>query len=413
MNDDGFDIIQVFKISWKKKYVLLTIIVISLVLGGIYTLFLTGQEYQSSTKILIDKSDASITEFVHSNDIMSEVARSLNLQASYINKNVTVTFDKTTKIIAISAISKDNHEAYNIVNKYQEILKTKLEETYDVKTYKTIEQPQIANNAYNVNHIKDLLIFLVLGVIVCGIYCIFLVTFSAENICTLIENNGITVLGKIDKENKSNSKVKSYISRNERIISQIKKIMTNIELNKKILRPKSILVTGTNYNTGTTYVTSNLAMRYSRSDKKVLIIDSNFKNGIENRIFNINSEVGLTDLIVSENISLENITETIKQSPISNIYVLSCGSIDIDEELLISEKIAKIIDLVKNQFDIIIIDGEPILKQITSYGWANIVNAVVIVAEYSKTKIEEVLKAKKIIEDIDGKISGVIVNKAE
>ena len=81
--------------------------------------------------------------------------------------------------------------------------------------------------------------------------------------------------------------------------------------------------------------------------------------------------------------------------------------------MLISEKISKIIELLKNQFDIIIIDGEPILKQISSVGWASIVDAVVIVAEYSKTKAEDLIKAKTTIENIDGKISGVVINKVE
>lgn len=412
-NEQEFDIVQAVKISWKKRKILLIILVVSIVIGGIYTFLFTRPMYKSSTKILIDKADASITEFVQSTDIKVEVANNMNLSTANISENVTVAFDKTTKIIEISAESNNNTQAYDMVNEYQAILKTKLETVYGIKIYNIIEQAQVANSAYNVNHLKDLIMFFVVGIIVCGVYCIFLVTFSGANIYSSISNNGITLLGKIDKENKAKSKVKSYISKNEKVIAQVKRIMTNIELNRKVSRPKTILVTSTNYGTGTTYVTSNLAMRYSKSDKKVLVIDSNFESGIEHKIFNINSEEGLTDLVEAETISLEGLSRLIKQSPISNLYVLPCGEGQIDEELLISDKIEKIINLVKNQFDIIIIDGEPILKQITSYGWANIVNAVVIVAEYSKTKIEDIVKAKNTIEDINGKVSGVVVNKAE
>lgn len=412
-NEQEFDIMQAIKTILKKKNILLYIMVASLVLGAIYTFIINRPKYQSSTKILIDKNAPSIAEYVDSNDIIAEVAIAANTSKGQVQECATVNFDTKTMLVTIQAASTNNKEAYNIVTKYSEVLKTKLEATYGVKTYTTIEQPQVSNSAYNITHTKDLLMFLVAGGVVCGVYGIFLVTFSGSNIYTAIENSKITFLGKIDKEIKTKSKVKSYISKNERIVTQVKRIMTNIELNKRVSRPRSILVTSTSYGTGTTFVVSNLAMRYAKSGKRVLIIDSNFENGIENKIFNIESQKGLSDLIANENISIDNLAETIKQSPISNIYVLPSGEEIIDEELLISEKIGKIIELAKTQFDIIIVDGEPILKQITSYGWASSTYATVVVAEYSKTRIEDIVKAKRTIEDIGGKLSGVIVNKAE
>lgn len=399
-NEQEIDIMQAIKTVLKKKNILLVIMIISLVLGTIYTFIINRPKYQSNTKILIDKNAPSLVEYVDSNDIMAEVANSLNVSVGHIQNSVTVTFDAKTVLITITASSTNNQEAYNMVVKYSEILKTKLETTYAVRTYTIIEQPHVANSAYNVTYIKDLLMFLVVGAVICGVYSIFLVVFSGTNIFPALQNAKINLLGKISKEEKSKSKVKAYISKNDKNITQIKKIMTNIELNKRVQRPKSILVTSPNYGTGTTYVVSNLAMRYSKSNRRVLIIDSNFINGIEDKIFNVKSEVGLTDLILKKDIYEDDIAKAIKQTPIKNIFVLPHGDEEIDEELLISNKISRIISLVKNQFDIIIVDGEPILKQITSYGWANTVNATVIVAEYGKTKIEDIIKTKQTIIDV-------------
>ena len=412
-NEQELDIVQAIKTVLKKKNVLLIIMAISLVMGAIYTFIINRPKFQSSTKILIDKNAPSIAEYVDSNDIMIEVAKGLNKSKSRIQEVTKVTFDAKTMLVTITASSTNNQEAYNVVVKYSEVLKTRLETTYGVKTYTSIEQAQVATNAYNITHLKDLMMFVVAGVAVCGVYGIFLVTFSGSNIFSAIENSKITFLGRIDKEEKAKSKVKSYISKNEKIVAQIKRIMTNIELNKRVTRPKSILVTSTSYGAGGTYLVSNLAMRYSKSGKRVLVIDSNFEKGIIHKIFNIDTEKGLTDLIASKHINIDKIAEVIKQSPISNIYVLPCGEEVVDEELLITEKINQIIELVKNQFDVILIDGEPILKQITAYGWASSANATVIVAEYSKTRIEDIMRVKKTIEDINGRVSGVVVNKAE
>ena len=412
-NEQEIDIRKVMKIILKRKNILLCIIIVSLVLGLIYTFGINRPKYKSSGKILIDKNTSSIAEYVKSNDIVTEVAIGLNVSGKHIQELITATFDAKTMIITITASSTNNQEAFDIVNKYNEVLKDKLENIYRVKTYTLIEQAEVSDTPYNIDHTRDLLMFLVVGVVVCCVYSIFLVNFSGDSIYTLIENNKIAFLGKINKEEKMKSDVKSYISNDEKIISQLKKIMTNIELNKRLTRPKSMLITSTNYGEGSTFLVSNLATRYAKSGKKVLIIDSNFEKGILNKIFNIKTDKGLTNIITDKQIIMESITKTIKQSPINNIYLLPFGEKEIDEEILITDKVNQIIELLTNQFDIIIIDGEPILKQITSYGWASAVNATVIVAEYSKTKIEDIIKTKRIIEDINGKVSGVVVNKAE
>ncbi len=412
-NEQELDIRQIIKTMIKRRTILLYIMIASLILGVIYTFIINRPKYQSTSKILIDKNAASIAEYVNSNDIITEVAIGLNISKNRVQGAVIAEFDAKTMVITITSSSTSNQEAYDIIMKYNEVLKSKLETTYGVKVYTPIEQAQVSNSAYNVTYMKDLLMFLVGGVVVCGVYSIYLVMFSGDNIYSAIENSKTTFLGKVDKEEKAKTKVKSYISKNEITIAQVKRIMTSIELNKRLTRPKSILVTGTNYEVGSTYLVSNLAIRYSKIGKKVLVIDSNFEKGILNKIFNIKTEKGLTDLVASKQINMESIAKVIKQSPINNIYVLPSGEEAIDEELLISEKVSEIIKIVTDQFDVVIIDGEPILKQITSYGWASSVNATVIVAEYAKTRIEDIVKAKHIITDVNGKVSGVVVNKAE
>lgn len=162
--------------------------------------------------------------------------------------------------------------------------------------------------------------------------------------------------------------------------------MANIELNKKATRPKSILVTSSEYGVGITYVVSNLAIRYAKIEKKVLIIDSNLKSGIEDKIFNVDNNVGLANILALDNILAEDVENVVKETPMNNIYILSCGNTKINDEVFVSKKIEKIIELLKRKFDVIIIDSEPIAKQITSYGWASVADSTIIVAEYSKLR---------------------------
>lgn len=412
-NEEIIDIRNFIKHCINKKKIVSITLCISFILGILYTLIIDRTMYKSTTKVLIDKAEASIEDFVKSKDILNQINSELSINKTYGEDGINIVFDKSTKILTISASSTNNNEAYNIVIKIQDILKTKLEDVYGVKKYTTIEQAGISNNAYNKNYIKDVLTFVIIGIVISGVYVIFTYYFSGLTNGSIIENNGMVYLGKINKENKSKSKVISYISKNSKIVEQLKRIISNIELNKNSARPRAILVTAPEYKIGTTYVVSNLAIRYAKADKKVLILDSNIKNGIQDKIFNVDNDEGLTDLISSDDLTIESIMGYIKPTPLNNIKVLPRGNMLINEELLISDNINRIMNVLNNNFDIVIIDGEPILNAITSIGWANVVDATIIVTEYAKTKIEELIKVKKTIENVDGKISGVIINKAE
>lgn len=412
-NEEFIDIRSFIKHCMSKKKIVGIILLISFILGVLYTFIIDRPMYKSTAKVLIDKADASIVEFVKSKDIINRINSELGINKKYGEDGITIAFDKNTRILEISAVSRNNNEAYNVVVKAQEILKTGLESVYGVKTYTIIQQANVSNNAYNKSYVKDILTSVIIGIIVSGVYIIFTYYFSGLTNGAIIENSGMIYLGKINKENKSNSKVISYITKNSKIIEQLKRIVSNIELNKNFKRPRTILVTSPEYKVGTTYVVSNLALRYAKADKKVLILDSNIKSGIQDKIFNVDNDKGLTELISSDNLSVETIIDYIKPTPLNNISILPKGNIAINEELLISENINRILNVLNNNFDIILIDGEPVLNEITSIGWTNIVDATIIVTEYAKTKLEDLTKVRKTIENVGGKISGVIINKAE
>ena len=67
---EELDIKQIVKCSYQRKIILITIIIISVILGMLYTFLIKKPIYQVTAKILIDKSDASIEEFVVSKDLI-------------------------------------------------------------------------------------------------------------------------------------------------------------------------------------------------------------------------------------------------------------------------------------------------------------------------------------------------------
>jgi len=64
-------------------------------------------------------------------------------------------------------------------------------------------------------------------------------------------------------------------------------------------------------------------------------------------------------------------------------------------------------------YDVVIIDGTPALTTVDSLILTRIANSTVIVTDYKRTKKDDLWSTKKDIQNVGGKISGVIINKVK
>ena len=180
-------------------------------------------------------------------------------------------------------------------------------------------------------------------------------------------------------------------------------------LNKDNKEPQTIVLIGTKKGSGTTYITNNLAIEFAKIYSKILIIDTDIKNKtLTNNIAEKGSE-GITDIINSRNI--ENIDNFIQKINNQNIYILPAGRNKIGEEAFLTENMLNIIKGLEKEYDIILIDTTSINENILPICLTSIADATVLIAESGKVKQEDIVKAKMEIENVGGKISGIILNK--
>ena len=404
MNEE-LDVKQILKFMYQRKNILICILLISLIVGVLYTFVIKRPLYESNTQILIDKADASIENYITGNDILK-------------SKSLDVKFDKASKIIKVTATNRKKDEAFNEVNSYMDVVEKKLQETYGIKTFKILETPQVAETPNNASYIKDILECLIIGIIGYIGYIIVLINFIGIINASKIENIAkINVLGKVSMEKMPKNKMFSkktkeqikYRTSNEKIKNELKRIETNIELNKEIEKPKIITFTGVNKESGTTYIVNNLAIQYTKIYSKVLIIDANVFTKTISKEYKLESKEGFTNII--EDSSLENIENRIKNTEIENLYVLPVGNIEIEEEKFLQGTLENILKILKNNYDIILIDTTSINEKVIPMPLVKVADATIIVVKEEKTKVEDVEKAKIAIENIGGKISGAILNK--
>ena len=396
MNEE-LDLKQIVKCSYQRKTILITIIILSIVLGMLYTCIIKQPTYRVTAQILIDKADASIEQVVTSKDLIQD--------------NMKVEFDKTSKLITITTEMENQEEAFNTTNQYIEKLQTKLQEVYDLKTFQIIENPELPQEPSNINYAKDILIALCIGIIIDGAYIMLVLSFRGiTNIFEIEEYLKIKALGIVNLDNKKNKKQNPYIAKNEKIQYQLKRIQANLMLNKDNKNPKTILLTGTKKGEGSSYITNNLAIEFAKLYSKILVIDTNIKNKTLTNIMAEKGSEGLTDIINANNVN--NIENLIQKTKIENISILPVGTAKIGEEAFLTETISNVIEELKRNYDMILIDSSAINENVLPISLTSVADATVLIAESGKVKQEDILKAKMEIENVGGKIAGIVLNKA-
>jgi polysaccharide biosynthesis transport protein len=173
---------------------------------------------------------------------------------------------------------------------------------------------------------------------------------------------------------------------------------------------QTILVTSPGRQEGKSMVAANLAITSSQFDltKRTLLIDCDFYNPTLSWYFGEKHSDGLISLLKMKSL-LEDVVIRYK---IPNLDVIPAGRIaGSPAELLGDEKFGLLLDYLKSEYSMIIIDGPPAMNSVESAILANLTDTVVMVASYRKTGKDNVMAAyHKITQGFQRRIYAVLNN---
>lgn len=196
-------------------------------------------------------------------------------------------------------------------------------------------------------------------------------------------------------------------------------LRTNIQFMNTDSEKKVMIVTSTIPGEGKSYVSANLGAAFAQLDKKVLIIDTDMRKGRQYSLFNLKPRPGISNFlsgVVEQDFigDKEDIRNYIQETDVENLYLIPAGNVPPNpSELLVSPKLQKIIHDLKQSFDIIIFDAPPCLIVADALIIARLVDFSIIVTAQNITRIENLKRAKLAIENVGGKIAGVVLNKVQ
>ena len=332
--------------------------------------------------------------------------------------NIQVNTAKDTYVIEIGVTNEEPQKAMEIAKEISNVFLEEIKGIYRLDNIGIVDEAQLPKQPYNINHKKDIIMFLAIGMMVVAGYTSIVYLFdntlkTEEDIEKYIDIKSLGIIPIHEEDKKEildRKEAKSYIT------ECINTIRTNILYRNTSKNAKTILITSCTPREGKSWVSANMAVAFAQTNQKVLLIDADMRKGRTHKIFKIKGTEGLSNYLYhmtgekEKDIKLGK--QYIRESDIANLHILTNGTIPPNpSELLDSEKMKELIGFLKKMYDIIIVDAPPCRLVTDSMILSTIIDSTVLVVNAGKTKINDLKEVKKSIQTVGGKIIGAILNK--
>lgn len=200
----------------------------------------------------------------------------------------------------------------------------------------------------------------------------------------------------------------------------IRTLRTNLQFFGTKGKLKTLLLTSTMPSEGKSWISSNLAIAFAQAGKRVILIDADMRKGRLYKMFEIAPTPGLSNYLsgidenenASEREKDNNLINHLQTTEVENLLVMPAGNVPPNpSELLSNERMVDMLERMKQVSDIVIIDGTPVQLVTDSLIISRLSDATVIVTADKKTRKEDLKKVINNIEQIGGKLAGIIINQ--
>ncbi len=192
---EELDLKELFEMFWNKKIKIILIVAIFAVIGVIYSIGFVVPEYTAFTKLVLagQSSDATgntteaitttdltinsklvgtYSELVTSNDVVRQVITNtgINISEEALKSSIEVSSVEDADVIKISVTNQNPTYATKLANETAKAFMEKVAEIYNINNVHVVDEAEEPQSPSNVNHLKDVIIFTFIGVVVAVAY---------------------------------------------------------------------------------------------------------------------------------------------------------------------------------------------------------------------------------------------------
>lgn len=189
-------------------------------------------------------------------------------------------------------------------------------------------------------------------------------------------------------------------------------IRTSVLFSSPDSQPRSLLLTSSQPLEGKTTCSSNLAIAFTQSGYKVVLVDADMRRPRLTRVWRTaaSNGAGLSTYLIGK----YSLDDSIMPTEVDGLNIIYSGPIPPNpSELLGSNKMRELVDTLMERYDIVLVDGPPVLGFADSLLAARAVDGVLVVAGMGITQRKTLQMTLEELGKVHGKITGAIVNRLE
>jgi Mrp family chromosome partitioning ATPase len=203
-----------------------------------------------------------------------------------------------------------------------------------------------------------------------------------------------------------------------------------LQANVKIARfkegeKKVLLITSATSNEGKTITAANYAVAAAQSGLKVLLVDLDLRKPVLHRIFGVQREPGITDVLVG-NVKLDeslrgisdfligglDVDNLLRTQGVENLKLLSAGFISPNPTTILSSaEFTKLLGQLKEKFDIVVLDCPPVIPVADAIIVGGKADAVMLIYQVGRVARGALKRAETQLMNANASILGVVLNE--
>lgn len=184
-------------------------------------------------------------------------------------------------------------------------------------------------------------------------------------------------------------------------------LRTNMQFLDLDRQPRCLVISSALQGEGKTMASTNLAIALAQTGRRTLLIDGDLRRPRVAGQLGLDAAVGLTTVLVGNT----DVKDAIQVHEDSGLHFLASGAKPPNPTEILQSRVTH--DLIRElceSYDMVIIDGPPLLPVADAAVLATIADGVILVVHHGKTSRDAVGDAIKRLEQVGGRLFGIAVN---
>ncbi len=186
-------------------------------------------------------------------------------------------------------------------------------------------------------------------------------------------------------------------------------VRTNIDFSSFDKEIETLLITSAQPAEGKSTIAANLCIAMAMVGKKILLIDADLRMPSLHKIFSIENNTGLTNLIINTGLAP---CDVVLETGIQDLWLLTSGPIPPNPaELLASRRMRELMKELARNYDAAVVDSPPIMAVSDSSILASYLDGVIFVLGSGTVSRDAARTAKEQLNKVSANVLGVVLNK--